>query len=189
MGQVVRRRHREVGRSKLWFWLNCRLWLWWVDCRYRWGVLLEPRFGPGEVMSSVLIAPNRPPAPLPAERRSREASRPGVALSSRLSLPAVGVAALAAVLVGIGWSHHWGGERFTGSLTSLRVVLVGPLTLGIIGIFLIVERVWPAQQRPLLARGYRHDLLLTVMNAALVAPLVTALTLSFVEVVRSGLPW
>jgi sterol desaturase/sphingolipid hydroxylase (fatty acid hydroxylase superfamily) len=140
-------------------------------------------------MSSVLIAPNRPPAPLPAERRSREASRPWVALSSRLYLPAVGVAALAAVLVGIGWSHHWGGERFTGSLTSLRVVLVGPLTLGIIGIFLIVERVWPAQQRPLLARGYRHDLLLTVMNAALVAPLVTALTLSFVEVVRSGLPW
>src|ERR1700683_2512662 len=47
MGQVVRRRHREVGTSKLWFWLNCRLWLWWVDCRHRWGVLLEPRFGTG----------------------------------------------------------------------------------------------------------------------------------------------
>jgi sterol desaturase/sphingolipid hydroxylase (fatty acid hydroxylase superfamily) len=104
-------------------------------------------------------------------------------------LPAAGIAALAAVLVGIGWSDDWGGARFTGSLTSLRVVLVGPLTLGILGVFLVVERIWPAQQRSLFARGYRHDLLLTVMNVVLVAPLVTALTLSFVEVVRSGLPW
>jgi sterol desaturase/sphingolipid hydroxylase (fatty acid hydroxylase superfamily) len=99
------------------------------------------------------------------------------------------VAALAAALVGIGWASHWGGDNFTGSLTSLRVVLVGPLTLGIIGVFLVVERIWPAQQRPLVARGHRHDLLLTVMNALLVAPLVTALTLSFVAVVRTGLPW
>src|SRR6202034_4205885 len=43
--------------------------------------------------------------------------------------------------------------------------------------------------RPLFARGYRHDLLLTVINATLVAPLVTALTLSFMAVVRAGLPW
>ena len=61
--------------------------------------------------------------------------------------------------------------------------------LAIIGIFLIVERLWPAQPRPLFARGYRHDLLLTVMNATLVAPLVTALTLAFMAVVRSSMPW
>jgi sterol desaturase/sphingolipid hydroxylase (fatty acid hydroxylase superfamily) len=140
-------------------------------------------------MSSVLVAPSRSLAPLPAKQRTRDASRPWIALSSRVYIPAVGMAALAAALVGLGWSNHWGGQHFTGSLTSLRVVLVGPLTLGIIGVFLIVERIWPAQQRPLFARGYRHDLLLTVMNVAFVAPLVTALTLSFVEVVRRGLPW
>jgi sterol desaturase/sphingolipid hydroxylase (fatty acid hydroxylase superfamily) len=140
-------------------------------------------------MSSVLVAPHRSPAPLPARRGSREPSRPWIALSSRVYLPAVGIAAVAALLVGIGWSNHWGGERFTGSLTSLRVVLVGPLTLGIIGVFLVVERIWPAQQRSLLARGHRHDLLLTVVNVALVAPLVTALTLSFVGLVRGALPW
>ncbi len=140
-------------------------------------------------MSSVLIAPSRSPVPSPAERRSPEASRPWIALSSRAYLPAVGIAAVALALVAIGWSSHWGGERFAESLTSLRVVLVGPLTLGIIGVFLVVERIWPAQQRPLFARGYRHDLLLTVMNVALVAPLVTALTLSFVAVVQRGMPW
>jgi len=142
-------------------------------------------------MSSVLVGPSRPPeaAIAAVERRSREASRLWSAVSSRVYVPAAGIAAVAAVLVGIGWSDHWGGEDFTGSLTSLRVVLVGPAALAIIGIFLIVERLWPAQPRPPFARGYRHDLLLTVMNVTLVAPLVTALTLSFMAVVRAGMPW
>jgi sterol desaturase/sphingolipid hydroxylase (fatty acid hydroxylase superfamily) len=110
-------------------------------------------------------------------------------LSSRVYLPACSIAAVAAVLVAIGWANHWGGEAFAGSLTDLRVVIVGPITLAIIGTFLIVERIWPAQQRPMFARGYRHDLLLTLLNATLVAPLVTALTLSFSEVLHRSAPW
>jgi sterol desaturase/sphingolipid hydroxylase (fatty acid hydroxylase superfamily) len=96
---------------------------------------------------------------------------------------------VAAVLVGIGWSSGWGGGAFVGSLTSLQVVTIGPLSLAFIGAILVVERVWPAQRRSLFARGYRHDLLFTIFNAALVVPLVTALTLSFDEVVRRLLPW
>jgi len=99
------------------------------------------------------------------------------------------IPALALVLLGVGWSTDWGGAQFAGSLSSLRVVLVGPVTLGILGIFLMAERLWPAQRRPLIARGHRHDLLLTAMNAVVVAPLVTALTLAFVAAVRRGLPW
>jgi sterol desaturase/sphingolipid hydroxylase (fatty acid hydroxylase superfamily) len=91
--------------------------------------------------------------------------------------------------VGIGWSNGWGGADFAGSMTSLRVVVVGPLTLAIIAVFLVVERVRPAQRRPIFARGYRQDLLYTVLNATLVVPLVTALTLSFSEVVQRSFPW
>jgi sterol desaturase/sphingolipid hydroxylase (fatty acid hydroxylase superfamily) len=91
--------------------------------------------------------------------------------------------------VGIGWTNRWGGADFSGSMTSLRVVVVGPLTLAIIGVFLVVERVRPAQRRPIFARGYRQDLLYTVLNATLVVPLVTALTLSFSVVVQRSLPW
>jgi sterol desaturase/sphingolipid hydroxylase (fatty acid hydroxylase superfamily) len=121
--------------------------------------------------------------------RHWDVRRAWAALSSRVYLPACSVALVAAVLVWIGWSNHWGGAAFTQSLTSLRVVIVGPLTLAIIAVFLVTERIWPAQKRPLFARGYRHDLLLTGMNALLVAPLVTALTLSFVEVLRKSFPW
>jgi sterol desaturase/sphingolipid hydroxylase (fatty acid hydroxylase superfamily) len=110
-------------------------------------------------------------------------------LSSRVYLPACSIAAVAAVLVGIGWANHWGGANFAGSMTNLRVIVVGPLTLVIIGIFLIVERLHPAQRRPLFARGYRQDLLYTVLNAILVVPLVIALSLAFSEVARKSLPW
>jgi sterol desaturase/sphingolipid hydroxylase (fatty acid hydroxylase superfamily) len=111
------------------------------------------------------------------------------AISSRVYLPACSIAVLAMVLVGIGWLSHWGGTSFTSSMTSLRVVVVGPMTLAMLGIFLVVERLRPAQRRPLFARGYRQDLLYTMLNVTLVAPLVVALSLSFAEVVRTSLPW
>jgi sterol desaturase/sphingolipid hydroxylase (fatty acid hydroxylase superfamily) len=117
------------------------------------------------------------------------ASRPRLALSSRAYLPAFSVAAVAVALVGIGWASGWGGADFTASMTSLRVIVAGPLTLVIIGVLLVVERVRPAQRRPLFARGYRQDFLYTVFNALLVVPLVIALTLSFSEVVQRSLPW
>jgi sterol desaturase/sphingolipid hydroxylase (fatty acid hydroxylase superfamily) len=52
-----------------------------------------------------------------------------------------------------------------------------------------VERLRPAQRRAFFARGYRQDVLYTVLNATLVVPLVVALSLSFSEVARKTLPW
>jgi sterol desaturase/sphingolipid hydroxylase (fatty acid hydroxylase superfamily) len=140
-------------------------------------------------MSSVAVATARPLGPAPVEQEPRGASRPRIALSSRVYLPACSVAAVAVALVGIGWASRWGGADFTASMTSLRVILAGPLTLLILGALLIVERLRPAQRRPMFARGYRQDFLYTVFNAVLVVPLVIALTLSFSEVVHRSLPW
>jgi sterol desaturase/sphingolipid hydroxylase (fatty acid hydroxylase superfamily) len=128
-------------------------------------------------------------APGPVERRNTRASGARLALSSRVYLPACSIVVVAVVLIAIGWANSWGGYDFAGSMASLRVVVVGPLTLAIIGVFLIVERLRPAQRRPLFARGYRQDLLYTVLNATLTVPLGTALTLSFSEVVNRSLPW
>ena len=110
-------------------------------------------------------------------------------LSSRVYLPACSIAATAVVLIAAGWAMGWGDASFAGSATALRVVVAGPLALAIIGVFLVVERVWPAQRRSIFARGYRQDLLYTVLNATLLVPLVTGLTLSFVAVARTALPW
>ncbi len=140
-------------------------------------------------MSFVKLAPSRPAAYRPARRVGRTLSQWRRAVSSRVYLPACSIVAVAAALVAIGWSSDWGGGSFAASMTSLRVVLVGPLTLMLIGVFLVVERLRPAQRRPLFARGYRQDLIYTVLNATLVAPLVVALTLSFSEVLHRSLPW
>lgn len=110
-------------------------------------------------------------------------------LSSRLYVPALSIVVIATVLVAIGWSSRWGGNSFTSAMTSLRVVVVGPATLVFLGVFLIVERLRPAQRRPIFARGYRQDLLYTVLNATLVAPLVVALSLSFAVVAQKSVPW
>lgn len=111
-----------------------------------------------------------------------------VALSSRLYLPACGVAALALALVGFGVWIGFGGS-FGSYLSSVRIIEIGPLSLLIIGVFLVAERVRPAQRRPLVARGHRHDLLFAVLTATLVIPLVAALALSFTEVARRAVPW
>jgi sterol desaturase/sphingolipid hydroxylase (fatty acid hydroxylase superfamily) len=141
------------------------------------------------VMSTVLLAPGRRAETEPTEEAARGRDGTQARLRSRLYLPAFSIAGLAVALIALGWTEGWGGTNFTGSVTLLRVVLVGPLALVILGCFMIVERVWPAQRRPLIARGHRHDLMLTIMNALIVAPLVTALSLSFVALVHRNLPW
>lgn len=110
-------------------------------------------------------------------------------VSSRIYPPALLIPAFAVILVGIGWSSGWGGADFASSLTDLRVVTIGPLALALIVLLLLVERLRPAQRRPLVARGHSHDVLFAVLNATVVLPLVTALSLSFVEVARRVVPW
>ncbi len=54
---------------------------------------------------------------------------------------------------------------------------------------MVVERVRPAQRRPLFARGHRQDIGYAILNVSLVVPLMTALTLSFVEITTRAFPW
>jgi sterol desaturase/sphingolipid hydroxylase (fatty acid hydroxylase superfamily) len=139
------------------------------------------------MMLSALDARTR--AAASAEPFGRRVSRPLSVVRARLYLPAFSIVAVAATLVTIGWADHWGGSGFSPSMAGLRVILIGPLTLAVIGIIMVVERVRPAQRRALVARGHRQDLLFTLFNATLVVPLITALSLSFSEVARHALPW
>jgi sterol desaturase/sphingolipid hydroxylase (fatty acid hydroxylase superfamily) len=140
-------------------------------------------------MSLFVASPARSHVSAPGEQRTGRASGLRLAASSRFYLPAFSIVAVAVVLIAIGWSSHWGGASFAASMTGLRVVVVGPITLVVIGVFLVAERMRPAQRRPLFARGYRQDLLYTILNAMLVVPLVTALSLSFAEAARRSIPW
>ena len=140
-------------------------------------------------MSTVVVAPARPRAPGFTERGGREAHRLRSALSARVYLPACLIAAAAVILIAVGWSTGWGGADFAGSTAVLGAVVAGPATLAIIGVFLVVERLWPAQRRSPFARGYRHDLIFMALNATVLVPFVTGLTLAFMAVMRASVPW
>ena len=83
-------------------------------------------------------------------------ARTGSERSRRVYLPALGIVAAAVVLIGIGWVDGWGGAGFADTMSGLRVVLIGPLTLGILAVLLVAERVRPAQRRPLIALSLIH---------------------------------
>ena len=110
-------------------------------------------------------------------------------LSSHVYLPACAIAVVAAVLAGIGWRAGFGGEDLGASVAGVRGIAIGPVSMVIVGVFLVVERVRPAQRRPLVARGHRQDLLYTIFNAAVVLPLVAVLTVSFSMAARKVAPW
>ena len=128
-----------------------------------------------------LLAPSLPQAGIVAPARRR--------ISNYVYLPACLIAALAAALIGIGWWSRFGGTSFAGYLSNVRTIVAGPVSLLIIGVFLIAERVRPAQRRPLVARGHVHDLVFAAFTALAVIPLVTALTLSFTDLARHAFPW
>jgi len=115
--------------------------------------------------------------------------RPGRVEAKRMYLPALSIVAVLVGLVGLGWSNDWGGARFSDSMTQMRMVVLGPMTISILSVILVVERLRPAQRRPFFARGYRQDALYTLLNATLVAPLVVALSLSLTDAATRYLPW
>ncbi len=126
-------------------------------------------------------------SPMASRPATRSRVRPVVA--SYVYVPALSILAAALALIAIGVTSRWGGSSFGAALTNLKVVVAGPLTLALLALFLVVERLRPAQRRPAFARGYRQDLLYTLINATLVGPLVVALSLSFSEVLRRATPW
>jgi sterol desaturase/sphingolipid hydroxylase (fatty acid hydroxylase superfamily) len=107
---------------------------------------------------------------------------------ARVYLPAFSIAAVAAVLVGVGWWREFGATGLADSSSSVRLIEIGPLSLAILAGLVVLERVRPAQRRPLVARGHRHDFLYALLNVTLVVPLVAALALSFSAIVRA-VPW
>ena len=137
----------------------------------------------------MVVAPVWPSGYADAASGRRVLGRLRSVAASRVYLPACLIVAFAAILIGIGWSTGWGGADYGGSVRLLRIVTLGPVSLGLIGVIMVVERVRPAQRRPLFARGHRQDMLYAILNVSLVLPLMTALTLSFVEVTRRTFPW
>ena len=84
-------------------------------------------------MTTVIDSPNSSPDVGASQRaRRRDANVARRSLSSRIYWPALSIVAMAVVLIAIGVASHWGGTSFAASITDQRVVVVGPVTIGIL---------------------------------------------------------
>jgi hypothetical protein len=88
------------------------------------------------------------------------------------------IAGLAAWLSYRGWTAlaQTGVAR---SFDAGRYNLAGPVVLGFVLTVCVLEQVFPAQRRPLLARGHLLDFCYAVFYALLVIPLVVLLGAGF----------
>jgi sterol desaturase/sphingolipid hydroxylase (fatty acid hydroxylase superfamily) len=106
----------------------------------------------------------------------------------RLYLPTVVIAGLAAWLSWRGWAAL-GDSGVARSVGAGRYELAGPVVLGFAGVVCVVEQIWPAQRRPLLARGHLLDVCYLLIYALFVVPLIVLLGTGFSGLLAGAAPW
>ena len=113
------------------------------------------------------------------------AARP---VSRGLYLPTLVVTGLAVWLTWRGW-NALAQFGITRAVDAGRFELAGPAVLGFVLAVCVTEQVWPAQRRPLLARGHLLDFCYAVFYALLVVPLIVLLGAGFSGLLARLEPW
>jgi sterol desaturase/sphingolipid hydroxylase (fatty acid hydroxylase superfamily) len=135
-------------------------------------------------------------APEPASELVSELAEPSSAPTATshaagfrgLYLPTLAVAALAAWLAWRGWTSlaDYGPLR---SIRAGQFQLAGPVVLGFVLVVVLLEQIWPAQRRPLLARGHVLDMGYLMVHALLVVPMVVLIGTGFSSTLEHLAPW
>lgn len=109
-------------------------------------------------------------------------------MSRRIYLPTLVITAIAAWLSWRGWIllSQYGIAQ---SISAGRYELAGPLVLGFVFVVTVIEQIWPAQRRPLLARGHLLDVCYLLFYALLVIPLIVLIGAGFSTYLAKLEPW
>ena len=107
----------------------------------------------------------------------------------RLYLPSVAMAVATSGCIWVGVATLVGADRLGVTLTGGWVELAGPLFITVVVAAVICERVWPAQPRPLLARGHIQDACFFLVYASCVVPIMTLLGVAFASLLGSHAVW
>jgi sterol desaturase/sphingolipid hydroxylase (fatty acid hydroxylase superfamily) len=107
----------------------------------------------------------------------------------RLYLPSLAFAVVTAWVIWQGASILERAGELGSTLGGALVELVGPIVLGFVLVVLVCERLWPAERRPLFARGHLQDGAFFVFFAAAIVPLVTLLGVAFGTLLTEHASW
>lgn len=134
--------------------------------------------------SEQLVAAN----PIRLPRISHALPLPRVSWLRSVYLPTVAVAG------GTAWLCHLGWDALAPSgplhqVRSAEFQLAGPIVLGFVLVVFAIERRWPAQARPALARGHRVDAIYFGAHALIGVPIMVLAGTGFSSLLARHAPW
>ena len=101
---------------------------------------------------------------------------PSAAWWRRLSLSSFALAAITALILWVAVADLLRQGRLVAVLSAGRAELAAPLLIALVIVTGICERIWPAERRPVLARGHVQDACYLALHALVVIPLMTLLS-------------
>ncbi len=107
----------------------------------------------------------------------------------RINPASFGVAGLTALIVWVAVTSLLGQGRLAAVLSAGRAELAAPLLIALVVATGICERIWPAERRPLLARGHLQDACYLAVHAIAVIPLMTLLSVGAATLIGSHARW
>jgi sterol desaturase/sphingolipid hydroxylase (fatty acid hydroxylase superfamily) len=132
-------------------------------------------------LTDIALADSAPAAP-------EAGTSSGTRRRLRVYLPTLVIAGAAAWLSWRGWIAL-GTEGAIRSVNAGRYELAGPVVLGFVFLVGVIEHFWPAQRRPLLARGHLLDVCYLLFYALFVVPLVVLIGTGFAGLLARAEPW
>lgn len=107
----------------------------------------------------------------------------------RLSPASFVLAALTAVILWAAVASLLGQGRLGAVLGAGRAELAAPLLVALVVMAGVCERIWPAEPRPVLARGHVQDACYLVLHAVVVIPLMTLLSVGSATLIGDHAGW
>jgi sterol desaturase/sphingolipid hydroxylase (fatty acid hydroxylase superfamily) len=107
----------------------------------------------------------------------------------RVSLPSFMLAGVTAGILWVAVSGLLGQGRLETVLSAGRGELAAPLLVVLVVATGICERIWPAERRPVLARGHVQDACFLALHALVVIPLMTLLSIGAADLLDRYASW
>jgi sterol desaturase/sphingolipid hydroxylase (fatty acid hydroxylase superfamily) len=117
-------------------------------------------------------------------------ARPGARLAwRRLCLSSLALAGITAVILWVAVTDLLRQGNLGTVLSAGRAELAAPLLVALVVATGICERIWPAERRPVLARGHLQDSCYLVLHALVVIPLMTLLSVGAAALIGGHAGW
>jgi sterol desaturase/sphingolipid hydroxylase (fatty acid hydroxylase superfamily) len=107
----------------------------------------------------------------------------------RLSPASFALAGLTAAVLWAAVADLLRQGRLESVLSAGRAELAAPLLVALVVVTGLCERLWPAERRPVLARGHVQDALYLVLHAVVVIPLMTLLSVGAAVLIGGHAHW